>query len=768
MTINRAVALGGLSFVIAFGIGVAFIRLDERSRNEVARRALAEVGIARAAEIEKQVERVFGAAVALSTSIDSAGDSSRFAELAPEILRNFPAVSMIALAPNGMISKAYPSDGVGDERPGRDVLADPREGPDVRAARDTRNFRLGGPYGRGRSGLVIVGYLPLWRSEPALGERFAGVAIASARVSDLVAASALPDLTLQGYDYALFRRGPNGSRNTFARSTELDLADHIEVAVKVPGGEWTLAIAPGQGWGYSSSYPRALALVAVFGVIVGLCVYDMVKRPETLHREVERRTRRLVEVHRQVTKEVLQRERTEQKLLHEASHDPLTGLSNRAYLLSQTAKALDLVKREPRHMFAVLVIGLDRFSLVNDSLGPSAGDVLLRGAARRLENALRPDDVTARLGGDEFGLLLLNVPDEDHARAIGDRLIAELSKPFVIDGAEMFVTASAGVVLSATDVENAEHILRDANLAIHLAKSGGGNRVEVFAREMHVKAMHRVKIEADLRLAIERDELRAFFEPVISVATGRITSFEALARWEHPEQGLVPPLVFIPVAESSGLVVQVDRAVWRAAAHRIRELHRQMPQYPPVSISVNLSARHLTEPDLVECVAQVLDTSGLSPSYFRVEITESMMMENAAAAVEILHKLKGLGIRLLLDDFGTGYSSLSYLHELPVDVLKIDRSFITQLAHGDKHAEIVRTIISLGRQLGMDVIAEGISTEDQLDRLRDLGCPYAQGWLFSRPMPGNQLESFISTQRVWTGKIATQAGRPPVRAYAKG
>jgi len=756
-TINRAVVFGTLSCLTAFGIGVAFIRLEERNKTEMARRTLAEVGVARAAEIEKQTERLYAAAVALSASMDSSDDSSRFSEIAPDILRRFPPVTMIGLAPNGVLSKTEPSNRTGPERPGHDMFADPRQRPDVLAARETRAFQLGGPYEHGTGSLEIVGYLPLWQSIAGAPARFAGLSVASARVSDLVAASGLPGLSREGDDYVLFRHGAHAGRRVFARSTELDLTDPVEVAVNVPGGQWTLAIAPRLGWAYSPSHSRALPLLGLIAVIVGVCVYDMVRRPETLHREVERRTKRLMEANRQITKEALQRERVEQKLLHEASHDALTGLANRAFLLGQIARALEHGKREPSHTFAVVVIGLDRFSVLNDSMGPAAGDILLQCVARRLENGLRPEDVTARLGGDEFGLLLENVGDEISAKMVGVRLLDEMSKPFAVDGMTRAITASAGVVFSTPDLENAEDVLRDANLAFHLAKAGGGNRVEMFARKMHLEVMHRVKVESDLRLAIERLEITAFFEPVISIDSGRITSFEGLARWHHPDQGLVAPAVFIPVAEATGLVTPVDRAVWRAATHRIRKLHRQMPQYPPVSISVNVSARHLLEADLVDCVAHTLEESGLSPAFFRLEITESMMIENASSTVDVLHRLKRLGIRLLLDDFGTGYSSLSYLHELPVDVLKIDRSFITQLAHGDKHAEIVRTIVRLGQQLDMDVIAEGISNEEQLDRLRDLGCPYAQGWLFSRPVPGEQLEGLLASQRTWTRPSAGAA-----------
>lgn len=706
--IPRAPLLGGLVFLVTVVVGSAVVRGDDRSSTETARRAVSEIALTQAGQIEKQLDRAFAAAFALSLAIEPTTEQSRFTDAAAETLRRFPVVGMLALAPDGRVTGIHPAGAIEGERVGRDLLDTTREGADARAAREARRFTVAGPYGRGRTGPVLFGYLPLTHTDGSGGERFAGFVVTAVRVADLVSASDLPELTARGYDYRLSQTTPQGRSFTLARSTELDLVDPVQRDIELPGSHWTLSIAPTRGWP-ASRVPRSMGLVLVLSVFAGLFAYDLCRRPELLQREVERRTKRLAQAHRLVMKEVAQRERAETQLLHEASHDALTGLPNRAYLLSQIRHAIDTVRQEPTQGFALLLIGLDRFTNVNDSLGPTAGDELIVAVARRLRVAIEPADFLARVSGDEFGVLQSSVGHQQ-ATAVAAQLEAALARPFDVRATEVFLTSSTGIVVGAIGYAHPEDVLRDATLAMRRANSSGGSRCVVFDETMHSQAVRLLTVEADLRRALERDELRVFFEPVLSLESGRVAGFEALARWQHPEHGLVLPSMFVPVAESSGLVVPMDRWVWREAARQMRALHARVRRQPPISLSVNLSPRQLVQPDLVDEVARILDETGMPPSCFRLELTESMMVDSVGDSAAILGRLKALGIRLLLDDFGTGYSSLSYLHELPIDVLKIDRSFVALLAGDPKHVEIVRTIVTLGRRLGLDVIAEGVDT----------------------------------------------------------
>jgi diguanylate cyclase (GGDEF)-like protein len=735
---TRIALLAGLAFAVAAAVGGAFVRLDEKSRREAERRAVTEIGVARVSDLEKQLDRAFSAAYALSVAVAGSGGETGFTSAAADILGRFPGIGALILAPAGTVPRIHPpGEAFAEDLPGD--LAEDTE------AHGSGRFTLAGPFAQGRSGPVVYGYLPFRR-----GSNFAGFTIAAVRVADLVAAGGLARLPETGYDYRLARVDPSSGRAVpFARSTELDLQDPVSLGIALPGGNWALSIAPRGGWRASSSLPRSLALVLVMSLLAAILSWNVLSKPATLQREVELRTRRLVEANRQVTREILQRERAERQLLHDASHDALTSLPNRAYFLSRLARRLETGKQEPGGGFAVLQLGLDRFKSVNDSLGPAAGDELLRATARRLEISLRQDDVAARVGGDEFAVLLADMDAAEAVTAVAQRLRETLARPITLDGREVFTAASVGIVAGADGYSQPEELLRDANLAMHRAKSAGGARHVVFERAMHDRALRLQTLEGELRRAIERSEFRVFYQPIVSLASGRISGFEALVRWQHPQHGFVPPGDFIPLAEATGLVVPIDRWVWAEAAREVRGLHERFPRNPPLTISVNLSTRQLAEADLLAEVGGVLEKSGLPPRSLRLEITESMMMDNTEFGAKVLSKLKTLDVGLLLDDFGTGYSSMSYLHELPIDILKVDRSFVSRLGVEPKHSEIVRTIIALARGLGMDVVAEGIETAEQLAQLRELGCGYGQGYFFSKPVPPDAAETMLASDRRW-------------------
>jgi diguanylate cyclase (GGDEF)-like protein/PAS domain S-box-containing protein len=441
--------------------------------------------------------------------------------------------------------------------------------------------------------------------------------------------------------------------------------------------------------------------------------------------------------------DVTDRKRAEQQLLYDAFHDALTGLANRALFTDHLKLAVARAQRQTAREFAVLFLDLDRFKVINDSLGHMVGDQLLVGIARRLESCLRPGDTVARLGGDEFTILLEDLRGEADAVEVAERLKQTLAMPFNLGGHQVFTTASIGITLSSIGYTRPEDCLRDADTAMYRAKQHGKARHELFDASMHARAMKLLQVESDLRRAVERHELVVYYQPIMSLDTGRIRGFEALVRWQHPQQGLVSPVDFIPVAEETGLIVPLGQWVLGEACRQARAWQEQFPSDPPLTISVNISAKQFAQPGLVGQVEHVLRETGLAPGSLHLELTESVVMENIETATELLHRLRALGVALSIDDFGTGYSSLNYLHNFPLDTLKIDRSFITQMAVDNENTEIVQTIVTLARSLGMNVVAEGIETETQLASLQALECEGGQGYLFAKPMHTEAAEAFL-------------------------
>jgi len=433
--------------------------------------------------------------------------------------------------------------------------------------------------------------------------------------------------------------------------------------------------------------------------------------------------------------DISDRKKAEEKL----TQDTLTGLPNRA-------RFYDLLKlRVSRRdqQCAVLLLDVDRFKLVNDSLGNASADQLLIQVAQRVKTCMRQGDVLARVGGDEFAVLLDDVSGEEEASSVATRIQQALSISFNLLGQEVYTTMSIGIAL-ASDYEQVSDMLRDAETAMHQAKARGKARYEVFGHDMHGELMSRLKMETDLRHACERDELFVDYQPIVSLDSRTLIGFEALVRWRHPEFGVVPPKDFIPVAEETGQILTIGQTVLESACRQAREWQQTYPAAPPLFVSVNLSVKQFNQPGLVENIAELLERFQLPPRCLKLEITESVFSDNIEAAVGLLTQLREIGVQLSIDDFGTGYSSLSYLQRFPIDTLKIDRSFVTQMMENEENLAIVRTIVALAQNLGMDVVAEGVETEDQLKLLRKLECENGQGYLFSTPLGGGQLNKFIS------------------------
>jgi diguanylate cyclase (GGDEF)-like protein/PAS domain S-box-containing protein len=447
--------------------------------------------------------------------------------------------------------------------------------------------------------------------------------------------------------------------------------------------------------------------------------------------------------------DITERKQMERQLLHDALHDALTGLPNRALFINRLEQQLKKAKTQENYLFAVLFLDLDRFKVVNDSAGHFIGDKLLIEIARRLEKCIGPTDTVARFGGDEFTILVENIHTLEEATVVAESIYQTLTLPFNLGGYELFTTASIGIALSSQGYEKPEDILRDADLTMYSAKDRGKARYEIFDCGLRDRALQRLQLETDLRKAIEREEFEVYYQPITSLEKGTLAGFEALARWRHPTKGSISPAEFIPIAEETGAIVPLGAWLLRESCSQLRSWQLKYPHNPPLKISVNISGKQLREPRLIEEIDLILSETELSGKYLKLEITESILIENAETVIDIFSNLKTRQIQLSIDDFGTGYSSLSYLHRFPVDTIKIDRSFIKQMQDDRENIAIVKTIITLGHMLNMDIIAEGIETTAQLAQLKLLGCEYGQGYFFSQPLNSKQADALIDTLPRW-------------------
>ncbi len=448
-----------------------------------------------------------------------------------------------------------------------------------------------------------------------------------------------------------------------------------------------------------------------------------------------------------VLADALERQAIEDAIRDRALHDPLTGLPNRVLFVDRLEHELARLDRQ-QSMAAILFLDIDHFKLVNDSLGHQVGDELLAAAAPRLKQALRSSDTVARFGGDEFGILLEDIASERDAIETAERIAAIFARPFVLSGSEHFVTTSIGIAL-ARGGEQADELIRDADAAMYRAKDLGRARYEVFDEGMRGRAIERLRVENDLRRALARDELRLEYQPVVSLRDFAIVGVEALLRWRHPERGEISPAEFIPIAEENGLIEPIGRWVLEQACRQAAQWYHARPDAAPLTMSVNLSAVQVTRRSLPDVVASVLRSTGLDPACLSLEITETVMVRDADGLGEVLKALKALGVRLVLDDFGTGYSSLSYLTRLPLDVLKVDRSFVDGLGSEPRDTAITETIIAMSRALSLDVVAEGVETVDHVRELSRLGCGLAQGFHFSRAVPAEEITRALEHGPQW-------------------
>ncbi len=456
------------------------------------------------------------------------------------------------------------------------------------------------------------------------------------------------------------------------------------------------------------------------------------------------------------SRDVTERKALEHQLAHQAFHDGLTGLPNRALFHNRVAHALAKGERTGERV-AVLFLDLDNFKAINDSFGHAVGDRVLLAAADRLRICVRPGDTVARFGGDEFAILIDDLSADADTSALAARILEALRKPLELEGREVRLEASIGIAVAELGESRPEEMLRNADVAMYAAKGRGKGRCEMYEPRMHTAVVERLEAIADLRQAIERDQFVLLYQPIVSLASGQITALEALVRWHHPQRGMVLPADFIPLAEETGLILPLGRRVLKEACRRVHAWQQHWPD-APLSVSVNLSARQFQQAQLIDEVAAALAESGLAPGSLILEITESMMMEDLEAVIARLRELKALGVWIAVDDFGTGYSSLSYLQRFPLDILKVDRSFVSATSTDNGQSVVLETIVALGKMLGLQTVAEGIELPEQLERLQALACDQGQGYYFARPLGPEAVEALLQRDREGDGRGAGRQG----------
>lgn len=512
------------------------------------------------------------------------------------------------------------------------------------------------------------------------------------------------------------------------------------------------------------------AVVLFFGVIYltfRRIVEDLKKTIDKV-KEAERERAELAEEHVHELKHYVgELERSSEALRvshenfrHAAFHDALTGLPNKNFFIDRLKVLLQESRDGSENNFAILLLDLAGFKTINDSLGHSMGDRLIKNVGKRLSHMVREEDMVARFSGDKFGIILTDLMMRDEATAFSERIIKRVAEPYTLDGRQVFTNVKIGIAFGNSKYAEAEDILRDADIAMYYAKDHNENHV-IFDQKMHVRAVTRLQLETDLRFAIERKEFELYYQPIIGLSSATLVGFEALVRWNHPQRGLVPPNEFIPISESTGMIVPMTVQILHSACNQVKKWQDRFPAETPLSIAVNISGRHFAHPALVDQIKTVLDESKLDPSSLKLELTESAVMENAEMAILMLEQIKKTGVQLSIDDFGTGYSSLSYLHRFPIDLLKVDRSFVGEMEENTENSEIVRTVIALAKALDLKVVAEGIESIHQFHQLRVLGCEYGQGFLFSKPQRVADIERMLEDQDRWKGILPDQ-NMPPL------
>lgn len=709
-------------FSVSLLIGLLIINNYRNLRENEQRHLISDIVAAQAATIERHLSRTLSATYFLKSLLEiNPEEMAHFDNYAANIIESLGGITNLQLAPNGIISNIYPLKGH-EKALGHNLLVDDKHKEDAKLALSSKQLTLSGPFELIQGGMAIVGRNPVFLKGEDNAEQFWGFASVVIYLNDLLTTTGLDQLKDKGYYYQL-SFNDNYSKSNYDlseshRNTE-PLSSMIKQAIKVPNGEWLLSMKPVIQTGQQVAITIRVLLALSISALMAYFSYVLLKQPLILKRLVIKKTEELNKL---------------------AFYDPLTDLCNRRLFNDLLKRMVTRIQRDG-NQFALLYLDIDEFKRINDTLGHEAGDELLKVVGLRLSNALRKSDTVARLGGDEFCIILPDINTSTNAARVAEKIKEAIRPPVKLGEHEVRITISIGITLAPNDGLDATELLKNTDLAMYSAKEKNRDCYQFFSPTLNADMLEQIVLEQDLRQALEHNEFTLHFQPQICLFTGEISGIEALVRWHHPDKGLLYPGGFIQQAEDSGLILPLGSWVIKQACHQLDQLNR-----PELTLSVNLSTRQLADPNLLQTIQFALTDSGIEPHRLELEITETALMEKMEQAIEILNKIKMLGVTIAIDDFGTGYSSLSQLKNLPVDILKIDREFIQDITTRADNAVITDVIISVGHKLGLTVVAEGIETKEQAAYLTAMGCDMAQGYFFNRPMDMAALQNLLKIQ----------------------
>ncbi len=738
-------AIAATVFIMAMLVSLALIWQLEQQRMQTERLHLGALASDKTYAIQTTIERALSATHAIGAMVrQSKGNTFEFEGVAEQMLPLYPSIKMLGLSPGGVITKVVPLQG--NERAiGFNQLQDPLQSREAFLAKDAGKLTLAGPLKLVQGRLGMVARLPVFLdgSNPASKHVFWGFVSAVLYFPEAIEGVRLQQLEEQGLAYQLSRIHPDTGHKQVITASIAPLGAHPVVQqLTVPNNVWTLEVAPIKGWGN----PVGLSVQAVLGIIFSLVLayatrllLELKHHKVGLESLVTRRTQEMTSAQNE-----LQATLTEVKQL--AFYDPLTHLPNRRLLQDRLQQALAVSARSGQHG-ALQFIDLDNFKTLNDTLGHGVGDLLLEQVGLRLTACMREGDTVARLGGDEFVVMLESLSKDTaealaQARKVGEKVLLAINQPYRLLEHDVNITPSIGVTLYSGHQDTMENLLKQADLAMYQSKTAGRNTLRFFDPAMQAVVSARMGLENDIRLGIQKDEFVLHYQAQIN-REGHTMGAEVLLRWKQPQRGMVSPADFIPLAEDTGLIIPLGGWVLETAcAKLVMWANDAATQH--LTLAVNVSARQFRQPDFVAFVLGVLARSGANPHCLKLELTESMLVNDVEDTIAKMADLKASGVGFSLDDFGTGYSSLSYLKRLPLDQLKIDQSFVRDLMNDPNDAAIARTVITLGHSLGLTVIAEGVETQAQREFLALQDCDAYQGYLFGRPLPAADFEQFIN------------------------
>jgi diguanylate cyclase (GGDEF)-like protein len=676
---------------------------------------LNDITNAQASAIERRLARSLSSTFMLSHQVRYAqGDVSSFNDFAAEIIRAVGGVSNLQLAPNGIIQNIYPLKG-SEKAIGHNLLLDDKRKREAHLAIKDKKLTLAGPFELVQGGVAVIGRNPVFLDKEGEDE-FWGFASALIYLDTLIDVTDLHGLESKGYHYQLTRKHPDTQQwEMFSQSEGVLDPLHVTFPIAIPNSEWKLTLSrplpnrPLSLW-------HGVLVSLLIGLVLSILLSYILREPERLRAIVAEKTDQLNEL---------------------AFYDVLTGLVNRRLFMQQLECELKLLQRSGNKA-ALMYLDLDDFKNVNDSLGHYAGDLLLVEVANRIKSIMRESDIICRLGGDEYAILMMNIQSADDSKIIADQIIQKVSEDILIEGRILTVGLSIGITTIPDDSSDLREMLNNADMALYESKRKGKNRATFFNYQLQQHSIERLHIERELKDALKNNELELYYQPIIRLDKRHIVMLEALLRWNHPEKGLLTPDKFIEVAEQSGLIIPMGDWVLEQACKTIAASVEQLE--PCLPIAINVSAKQLLNPNFSHDVQQMLEKYSVDPAMIEMEITESTIMENMEDALKQLNQLKDLGCRFSIDDFGTGYSSLAQLKQLPVDTLKIDRSFVKDIEHDHHNRQIIEAVIAMAHSLGLSVVAEGVEDQYQLDFIDKAGCDLVQGYLFSKPVPHEKVD----------------------------